>query len=448
MGQSDGGVMTASKSGRRAAVASMVGSVVEYYDFTLFGLAAALVFGDRFFPETSSAAGTLASLATFAVGFGARPVGGVVFSHVGDRIGRKPMMVMTLLLMGAATAGIGLLPSYHSVGLAAPVLLVALRLLQGFGAGAEYVGALVVAAEAGDGRRRGLLTSLPGTGVFLGILIATLTFAGVSALPDAQFDAWGWRAPFLLSLVAVLVGLYFRSRVAETPVFRESVAAGRPHGLPIVEVVRRQPRMLLLAMAANGPFVAISYLIQVFLLSYVTDELDMGDTMGLSANVTASALAIVATPLFGALSDRVGRRPVWLGGAAFLVAFAFPMFWLLETEVPVLVVAAVVLGLAVGISSMYAAQASLLAEMFEARFRLSGIALARESTAALIGGPAPLVASALLTWSDGASWPIASLVLLFALVSFLAVLAVPETRGADLGRAADAVPEAPSTVDG
>lgn len=448
MGQLMDGVMAASRSRRRAAAASMVGSVVEYYDFTLFGLAAALVFGDQFFPETSSMAGTLASLATFAVGFGARPIGGVVFSHVGDRLGRKPMMVMTLILMGVATAGIGLLPSYRTIGLAAPVLLVTLRLLQGFGAGAEYVGALVVAAEAGDRRRRGLLTALPGTGVFLGILVATVVFAGVSALPDEQFDSWGWRVPFLLSLAAVLVGLYFRSRVEETPVFEEAVADRAPEGLPIVEVVRRQPRMLLLAMAANGPFVAISYLIQVFVLSYVTKELDMGDAMGLTANVTASALAIVATPLFGALSDRVGRRPVWLGGAAFLAVFAFPMFWLIDTEIPVLVVTAVVLGLAVGISSMYAAQASLLAEMFEARFRLSGIALSRESTAALIGGPAPLVASALLNWSDGASWPIALLVLLFALISFLAVLAVPETRGADLGREGAAVPGEPSSVDG
>lgn len=421
-------------SRNRVAAAGMVGSVVEYYDFTLFGLAAALVFGEHFFPKSSPAAATLASLATFAVGFLARPIGGVIFSHYGDRVGRKPMMVVTLLLMGFATAAIGVLPDHGSIGLLAPILLVTLRLLQGLGAGAEYVGALVMSAESGDARRRGFLAALPGTGVFVGILIATLTFSGISSLlPKEQFDSWGWRLPFLLSLAGVALGLYFRARVAETPVFSElkesAVTGGRA---PVVEVIRRQPRRLLLAMAANGPFVAISYLIQVFVLSYVTTTLGVPKGVGLTANVIASALSIVATPLFGALSDRVGRKPVWFGGAGFLAVFAFPMFWLLGTRTPALIVIAVSLGLAVGIASMYAAQASLFAELFEARFRLSGIALARESTAALIGGPAPLVASAVLTWAGGASWPIAALVCVFALISLVAVLAVPETRGADL----------------
>ncbi|MFF4198323.1 MFS transporter [Nonomuraea sp. NPDC001831] len=419
-------------SRNRVAAAGMVGSVVEYYDFTLFGLAAALVFGEHFFPKSSPAAATLASLATFAVGFLARPLGGVIFSHYGDRVGRKPMMVITLLLMGFATAAIGVLPDHGSIGLLAPILLVALRLLQGLGAGAEYVGALVMSAESGDVRRRGLLAALPGTGVFIGILLATLTFSGISSLPKEQFDSWGWRLPFLLSLLGVALGLYFRARVAETPVFTELKEAGATGRAPVAEVIRRQPRRLLLAMAANGPFVAISYLIQVFVLSYVTTTLGVPKGVGLAANVTASALSIVATPLFGALSDRVGRKPVWFGGAGFLAVFAFPMFWLLGTRSPALIVVAVSLGLAVGVASMYAAQASLFAELFEARFRLSGIALARESTAALIGGPAPLVASAVLTWAGGASWPIAALVCVFAVISLVAVLAVPETRGADL----------------
>ncbi|WP_327087967.1 MHS family MFS transporter [Nonomuraea sp. NBC_01738] len=415
--------------GRRTALAGAVGSIVEYYDFTLFGLAAALVFNEQFFPDSSPGAATLSSFATFAVGFFARPVGGAVFSHFGDRIGRKPMMVITLLLMGLSTTAIGLLPSYASVGILAPILLVLLRLLQGFGAGAEYVGALVMVAEASDSRRRGLWASLPGTGVFTGILIATLVFAGASALPS--FETWGWRLPFLLSIVAVGVGLFFRARVEESEVFERQKSEGTSR-FPMLEVIRKQPKNLLIAFVANGPFVAISYLIQVFVLSYVTKTLELSKTTGLLANVVASSLAIVSTPLFGMLSDKVGRRPVWLGGAAFLVVFAFPMFWLVETGNTLLVIVSVTLGLAVGIASMYAAQASLYTELFETRFRFSGIALARESTSALIGGPAPFVAAALLEASGGASWPIALLVLGFAAISFVAILFAPETRQADL----------------
>ncbi|MGW3352480.1 MFS transporter [Nonomuraea rubra] len=416
-------------SSTRVTKAAVIGSVIEFYDFTLFGLAAALIFNDQFFPAGSPVAGTLGAFATFAVGFFARPVGGFVFSHFGDRVGRKQMLVITLMLMGLSTAGIGLLPTYDSVGMLAPALLVLLRIAQGFGAGAEYVGALVMVSEAGDARRRGLWASLPGAGIFTGILLATLVFTGVSALP--WFETWAWRVPFLLSLAGVGAGLFFRFRVEESQVFERARIRGLSR-FPVLEVFKKQPRHLLIAFLANVPNAAIAYIIQVFVLSYVTRTLGLPATTGLVANVVASLAAIVVTPLFGALTDRVGRRPVWFGGAAFMTVFAFPMFWLVETERPVLVILAVTLGQSLGIASMFAAQASLYAELFETRYRYSGIAIAREWTAALSGGPAPFVAAALLAGSGGRSWPIALLLMICGAVSFVVILFAPETRRKEL----------------
>ncbi|MFC4117812.1 MFS transporter [Nonomuraea zeae] len=414
---------------RRVVNAAVIGSVVEFYDFTLFGLAAALVFNEQFFPSASPVAGTLGAFATFAVGFFARPVGGAVFSHFGDRVGRRQMLVVTLLLMGVSTAGIGLLPTYETAGLLAPVLLTLLRVAQGFGAGAEYAGALVMTAEASDPRRRGLWAALPGAGVSAGILLATLVFTGAAALPF--FETWGWRVPFLLSLAGVGVGLYFRFRVPESEIFERERSRGLSR-FPMLEVVRRQPRSLLIVFVANAPFGAMSYIIQVFVLSYVTRTLGLPATVGLLANVACAAVAIVAGPLFGLLSDRVGRRPVFLGGAAFLAVFGFPMFWLLGTGDPVLVIVAVVLGYGGGITAMFAAQAALYTELFQTRYRYSGIAIAREWTAALTSGPAPFVATALVAGAGGASWPIALLITVCAVISYVAVALAPETRDTDL----------------
>ncbi|MDH2429621.1 MFS transporter [Sphaerisporangium sp. TRM90804] len=415
----------------RVEAASVVGTVIESYDFALFGLGAALLFGELFFPPTGQATALLASLATFAVGFFVRPLGALVLGNLGDRVGRSPMMVFTLVLMGLATAGIGLLPTYDTVGVLAPALLVLLRLLQGFGAGAEYVGAILVVAESGGTRRRGLRASLPGTGFFLGVLLATLAFTAVSLLPAAQFASWGWRVPFLLSAVTVLVGLYFRLAVEETEAFTRFRAQDRPARFPILEVVRRRPRSVLIATAANGPMVALYYLVQVFVLSYLTGALGLPSAVGLVANIVASLVAIAAVPLCGALSDRVGRRPVWLGGSAFLMAFAFPLFWLVQTRDPVLVVTALAL-VAGALGAMVAAQAALFAELFETRYRFSGFALARESSAAVIAGPTPFAAAALLQGYGGATWPIALMVVALGAVAFTAVLFAPETRHVSL----------------
>ncbi|MDH2426350.1 MFS transporter [Sphaerisporangium sp. TRM90804] len=414
---------------RSVTKAAVIGTAVEFYDHALFGLAAAVVFSDQFFPAGTPLAGTLGSFAAFAVGFLARPIGGVVFGHFGDRVGRKPTLVVTLLLMGLSTAGIGLLPTYDQVGLAAPILLVLLRLAQGFGAGAEYAGALVMVAETTDPRRRGLWASLPGAGVQIGILAATLVFTAFAALPS--FETWGWRLPFLLSLAGVGIGLFLRFRVRESEIFERERARGVSR-FPALEVARRQPRSLLIAFAVNAPFGAIGYLLNVFVLSYVTRTLGLPATVGLIGNVCSSAVAIAVTPLFGLLSDRVGRRPVFVGAALALTLFAFPMFWLVDTGRPVLVILAVTLGYGVCVAAMFAVLASLLTELFGTRYRYSGIAIAREWTAALTSGPAPLVAAALVAGAGGASWPIALLLMVCGVIAIVAVLLAPETRAKNL----------------
>ncbi|WP_440104566.1 MFS transporter [Streptosporangium sp. H16] len=419
-------------TGRPVTKAAVVGTALEFYDHALFGLGAAIVFDEQFFPADMPLAGTLGSFAAFAVGFLARPIGGVVFAHFGDRVGRKPMLVVTLLLMGLSTVGIGLLPTYEQVGLAAPVLLVLLRLAQGFGAGAEYAGALVLVAETSAPRRRGLWASLPGAGVQIGILTATLVFTAVTALPS--FETWGWRLPFLLSLVGVGVGLSLRFRVPESELFERERARGLSR-FPALEVVRRQPRILLIAFAANAPFGAIAYIFSVFVLSYVTRTLGLPATVGLVAKLLSAAVAIAVTPLFGLLADRVGRRPVFLGTALLLAVFAFPMFWLIDTGRPELVILAVVLGYGVCVAGMFAVLASLLTELFDTRHRYSGVTIAREWTAALTSGPAPLVAAGLVAGAGGVSWPIALLVVACSVLAFTAVLFAPETRHRSLTEA-------------
>ncbi|ROO84264.1 MFS transporter [Actinocorallia herbida] len=413
----------------RVTRAAVIGSVIEYYDFVLFGLAAALVFDDEFFPSDSPLAGSLGAFAAFAVGFLVRPLGGMVFGHIGDRAGRRPVLLATVLLMGLSTAAIGLLPTYDQVGVLAPVLLVVLRIVQGFGAGAEYVGALVLVAESSEPRRRGFWASLPAAGVSLGLLLGTLVFTAVSALPDA--GSWAWRAPFLLGLVGVAAGLYLRARVPESVLFERERLRGVAR-MPSAEVVRRRPRALLTAAAIAAPFGAASYVINVFVLSYVTHSAGLSTTAALIANIAGNVVSIVLTPLFGLLSDRIGRRPVFLGCAVFLAAFAFPMFWLLDTGDPVLVAVVCALGYGVGIGGMWAVQGALYTELFPTRYRYSGIIVAREWSAALGSGPAPFVATALAAWAGGATWPISVLLVGCMAVVIAAVARAPETRDADL----------------
>src|SRR5262245_1591517 len=328
----------------RVVGASFIGTAIEWYDFFLYGTAAALVFNQLSFPEIDPVAGTMAAFATYAVGFVARPFGGVLFGHYGDRFGRKSALVATLMLVGLSTFCIGLLPTYDAAGVLAPVLLVLLRFVQGLGVGGEWAGAVLMVAERGDPRWRGFSASWVQAGAPVGLLLATGAFGLASLLPEEDFLAWGWRVPFLLGVVLTGVGLFLGVRVRESPLC-EQVRDEKPTRLPLAEVIRQHPRNVLLAMGARIAENGYYYFFTVFALSYGTQQLGLPRELLLNSVLVAAVAHLFATPLFGALSDRVGRRPVYLGGALFLAAFAFPFFRMMETREPGWVYLATVLGM-------------------------------------------------------------------------------------------------------
>lgn len=410
----------------RAVAASTVGTAIEWYDFFVYGVAAAVVLNRLFFPEADPAAGTLASFAVFGVGFLFRPVGGLFFANLGDRIGRRPVLIMTLLLMGVSTTLIGLLPTYGEIGLWAPAFLVVLRALQGMGAGAELGGAALMASEHAP-ERRGFYASFPAAGLSVGILLSLLAFTAVSALPEDDFLAWGWRVPFLASILVLGVGLFIRARVSETPDFVEVKEAGNEARVPVVAVVRDSSKNLFLAMGATFASHGYGFVVQVFLLSYVTTQLGLSRSTALTAAVIANAVGILSLPAFGALSDRVGRRAVIMGGATFGLLFAFPLFWMLDTGDTLLVWLAFTLGIAVCVNSMFAPQGAYFTELFDPRVRYSGFVAAREMSAVLVAGPAPLVAAALLAWTGGEPWSISAYLALLSLITLVAAYLAPET---------------------
>ena len=413
--------------------ATMIGSALEWYDFFLYGTAAALVFDQIFFPQVDPLIGTLAALATYSVGFFARPVGGIVFGHYGDKIGRKAVLVTTLILMGISTACIGLLPSYGSIGIAAPILLLVLRILQGFGAGAEYSGAVIMAVEHAPPKRRGLHGSWPPLGVQVGLLMATGIFGLFSALPEEQFLSWGWRIPFLLSLLLVAVGIYVRLRILETPSFAKVMETQTQLQSPVKEAIRTHPRQIAVVFGARIAENGVSYVWSVFSLTYATEQLGIPRSTALTGVVLGALISIATIPAFGLLSDRIGRRPVYMFGAAFSGALAFPFFWLFDTETPVLIWLALILGIAVGIAAMFGPQAAYFTELFGTRVRYSGFAFGRELSSVLAGGLSPLIAVALLAAAGGDPWPVAVYVIFMSVISFVAVFLGPETKDVDLG---------------
>lgn len=421
---------------RRVVLASFVGTTIEWFDFFIYGTAAALVFGDLFFPNESEFAGRMAAYGTFAIGFFARPLGGVVFGHYGDRIGRKSMLVMTLMMMGLATFLIGVLPTYETIGILAPILLVVLRLVQGFGVGGEWGGAVLMAVEHGHEGKRGFYGSCVQMGVPVGLLLAALVFAIFSRLPEDQFLAWGWRVPFLLGIVLLAIGMFIRLQILESPLFAKAQEEKGVAKLPVVEVFRKHPRNVLLAMGARFAENACFYIFSVFVLSYAVDRLGLSKASVLTGVWIAAAVQIVAIPAFGYLSDHVGRRPVYLGGTLFIALFSFPFFWMLDTAVPVVIWLAIVLGL-VGHAAMYGPQAAFFSELFGTRVRYSGASIGYQLASPLAGGLAPLIATALLEWSDGDPWSVSAYLVATAAITLVAVFFAAETFRHDLGHRHD-----------
>lgn len=417
---------------RRVATTALIGSVIEWYDFFLYGAMAAVVFNQLFFPTVDPLVGTLVAFATFGVGFVARPIGGIVLGNYGDKLGRKTILMLTLLIMGIATTLMGMLPTYEAIGLWAPALLVVLRLLQGFGAGAEFGGATLMSVEYASPARRGLTGSLPAAGVMLGLLLATGAVAAFSSLPQEQFLTWGWRVPFLFSIVMVGLGLYLRARINETPAFEELKQTGSEAKAPVLEAVRTEPKSVLVVVGGRMAEHVVLYLYAVFMLTYVSQQLELPSTVALLGVVIAALVSLVTIPLFGALTDRVGRRPVYIAGAVLSAITAFPILWLIDTGSMVLIWLALTLGIAVGWGAMVAAQCVYFNELFPTRLRFSGSVFGREVASIFAGAVAPMIATALLAWSGGAAWPIAVYIILVSAITALAIYAGPETYRRDI----------------
>jgi MHS family shikimate/dehydroshikimate transporter-like MFS transporter len=417
---------------RKVVLSSFVGTVLEWYDFYIYGTAATVVFGPLFFPNLDPTNATLAAFAAYGIGFFLKPVGGVILSRFGDTVGRKKVLVLSLVMMGLATGCIGLLPTYGEIGVLAPILLVALRLIQSIGAGAEFGGAITMIAEFSEPRQRGLLASLPALGVSLGILIGTAMFAGLSMLPQQDFMLWGWRIPFLIGFSLALVGIFMRLQVQESPAFEELKRRQLVHHAPLSDVVRRQWRRLLSAAGARSADAVGGQLFNVFAISYCTKTLALPASVGLTGVMLANLVGLGVIPLSGMLCDRLGRKPVYLGGLAFLAAFSFPFFWLANTREPWLIYLALILAYGVGVKVILATSGAYLTEMFDVRTRSTGVTLARTISDPL-AGLTPLIATALLA-STGAYWSVALFFLLFIILAFVAVALGPETQQVDIAK--------------
>jgi len=417
----------------KVAFASFIGTAIEFYDFYIYGTAAALVFGGVFFPEFAAATGTLASFATFAVAFFARPLGAVVFGHFGDRVGRKAMLIVSLLLMGVATFLIGLLPGFATIGYAAPLLLVLLRFLQGLGLGGEWGGAVLMATEHATEGRRGLYSSFPQMGPAAGFLLSSGLFLYLTlSLSEAQFAAWGWRIPFLASAVLVLIGLYVRVTIAETPVFRRAMEEGARARVPVWDMVRTYPLVLILASGGISLTYVIFYTITTFSLAYGTETLGLSSSTMLYCAMISVAVMGLAVPVFAVLSDRIGRRRLCLAAAALAAMWAFPLFWLLDTGNPVLIALSFTVGM-IFFAMLFGPMGAYLPELFGTRLRYSGAAVSYNLGGVIGGGLGPIIASQLLILT-GVSWSISLYMLLMSVVGFASIFFLSETYLSDISQ--------------
>ena len=416
---------------RRAASASAIGTTIEWYDFFLYNTAAALVFPHLFFPASSAYAGAMQSFATYAVGFAARPVGAAIFGHWGDRIGRKATLIVTLLVMGVSSALVGFLPGRSTIGLAAPLLLVLLRLVQGIAIGGEWSGSVLIAMEWGDQRKRGLLASFAQLGVPLGLVLGTggMTLLSATLSPEA-FTSWGWRVPFVASLVLVAVGLVIRLKILETPMFAKVRAEQRTARAPVVDAIRHHWREILLSAGLRFSEQMPFYLFTTFVLIYVVSRHGFSKTFVLNAVLVGAVCELVAIPLFSELSDRLGRKRVYLTGAVLTGLIAVPYFAVLTHGAAVAIVAVIVVSLIVH-AMQYGPQAALIGESFPTHLRYGGAGLGYQLASVFAGGPAPLIATWLLH-ETGTPYSIAAYIVLAAIITIGCVAALPDRSRVDI----------------
>ena len=418
---------------RKVAFASFIGSTLEWYDFFVFGSAAALAFNTLFFPSFSPTAGIIAAFATLAVGFVARPIGGIVFGHYGDRLGRKVMLVLSLTMMGGVTFLIGLLPTYATVGIGAPILLTTLRFLQGFAVGGEWGGASLMVVEHARPANRGFYGSWPQMGIPAALLLASLVMAVVTGLTTpAQFASWGWRLPFLFSGLLLVAGIVIRRKVTESPSFQRLRDAGARQSAPVGVVLARRKRVTALVVGAQAAENSSFYACAVYALSYMTAVRHVPRASALGALMIAAVACLVAQPVFGALSDRIGRKRVYAGGMVFIGLFIVPFFLLVDTGSVALVTLALVLALVLGQSTTQSVQPCLLAEQYEASICYSGVSIAYQFATVIWSGPTPMLAAALFAWS-GSWWPLAAYIAAAAVLSVACTVRLREGMGAELG---------------
>lgn len=416
----------------RVLLASLIGSSIEWFDYFLYGTVAALIFNQLYFPAEDPTVGTMLAFMSFGLSFFIRPFGGIFFSHIGDKIGRKKTLVLTLTLMGGATVLMGLLPTYQAIGIAAPILMILLRLVQGLGIGGEWGGAMLLAVEYAPKEKRGLFGAVPQMGVTLGMLLATLALTVMTMLPEEEFMSWGWRVPFVGSALLVFLGLWIRKGIDETPAFKKNQEEGKVVDVPLFETLRTHKKEVLIAVGAKcvetGPF----YIMFTFIMYYATQVLTFERSQVLNAVTVATLITTFLIPVMGAASDKLGRKTVYIGGVVLMMLYAFPYFWMLNTGSVVWLNVATIIGLGIVWTPITAVLGTMFSEIFKSNVRYTGITLGYQIGAALAGGTAPMVALWLLSTFESSYTPIALYIIAMGVISLIAVKAAGEYSGKEM----------------